>query len=108
MAAVTALTAQNTTCVTRVFPIPPDMVAAQIDAIFSDIAVHAVKIGMLAEPAIAEAGAASLRKAAVQAKPTIGGNSGKFDLIRPSMKPRPCRPICAAPISSAPRCATPI
>jgi len=63
MAAVTALTAQNTTGVTRVFPIPPDMVAAQIDAIFSDIAVNAVKLGMLAEPAIAEAVAAALRRA---------------------------------------------
>ena len=63
MAVVTALTAQNTTGVTRVFPIPPDMVAAQIDAIFSDIAVNAVKIGMLAEPAIAEAVAESLRRA---------------------------------------------
>ncbi len=63
MAVVTALTAQNTTGVTRVFPIPPDMVAAQIDAIFSDIAVNAVKIGMLAEPAIAEAVAQSLRRA---------------------------------------------
>jgi hydroxymethylpyrimidine/phosphomethylpyrimidine kinase len=63
MAAVTALTAQNTTGATRVSPIPPDMVAAQIDAIFSDIAVDAVKIGMLAEPAIAEAVAKSLRRA---------------------------------------------
>ena len=63
MAVVTALTAQNTTGVTRVFPIPPDMVAAQIDAIFSDIAVNAVKIGMLAEPAIAEAVAELLRRA---------------------------------------------
>ena len=63
MAVVTALTAQNTTGVTRVLPIPPDMVAAQIDAIFSDIAVDAVKIGMLAEPAIAEAVAESLRRA---------------------------------------------
>jgi hydroxymethylpyrimidine/phosphomethylpyrimidine kinase len=63
MAVVTALTAQNTTGVTRVLPIPPDMVAAQIDAIFTDIAVNAVKIGMLAEPAIAEAVAESLRRA---------------------------------------------
>jgi len=66
MAVVTALTAQNTTGVTRVFPIPPDMVAAQIDAIFCDIAVDAVKIGMLAESAIAEAVAASLRRAAAK------------------------------------------
>ncbi len=63
MAVVTALTAQNTTGVTRVFPIPADMVAAQIDAIFSDVAVDAVKIGMLAEPGIARAVAGSLRRA---------------------------------------------
>lgn len=63
MAVVTALTAQNTMGVTRVSPIPADMVAAQIDAIFNDIAVDAVKIGMLAEPAIAEAVAESLRLA---------------------------------------------
>jgi hydroxymethylpyrimidine/phosphomethylpyrimidine kinase len=66
MAVVTALTAQNTTGVTRVFPIPPDVVAAQIDAIFSDIAVDAVKIGMLAEPAIAAAVAQSLRRAGAE------------------------------------------
>jgi len=63
MAAVTALTVQNTTGVTRVMGVPPDMVAAQIDAIFADIAVDAVKIGMLAEPAIARAVADSLRRA---------------------------------------------
>lgn len=63
MAVITALTAQNTMGVTRVLPIPPAMVAAQIDAIFSDIAVDAVKIGMLAEPAIARAAAESLRRA---------------------------------------------
>ena len=48
MAAITALTAQNTVGVRAVHVPPADFVAAQIDAIFDDIAVDAVKIGMLA------------------------------------------------------------
>lgn len=64
MAAVTALTAQNTRGVSRVHAVPADFVAAQIDAVFADIEVDAVKIGMLAEPAIAEAVAGSLARAA--------------------------------------------
>jgi hydroxymethylpyrimidine/phosphomethylpyrimidine kinase len=55
MAALTALTAQNTQGVTGVHPVPPQFVAAQIEAIFADIRVDAVKIGMIANAAIAEA-----------------------------------------------------
>ncbi len=47
MAAITALTAQNTVGVRAVHVPPADFLAAQIDAIFDDIAVDAVKIGML-------------------------------------------------------------
>ena len=47
MAAITALTAQNTRGVCAVQMIEPEMVAAQIAAIREDIAIHAVKIGML-------------------------------------------------------------
>ena len=47
MAVVTALTAQNTVGVSAVHVPPPDFLAKQIDAIFDDIAVDAVKIGML-------------------------------------------------------------
>lgn len=43
----TALTAQNTTGVTMVMPVPDDMLQAQLDAILSDISVAAVKIGMI-------------------------------------------------------------
>ncbi|MGJ4994755.1 bifunctional hydroxymethylpyrimidine kinase/phosphomethylpyrimidine kinase [Bradyrhizobium sp. HKCCYLS3077] len=57
---LTALTAQNTTGVTGVHLVPPDFVAAQIDAVFNDLAVGAVKIGMVAQAPIAEAIAASL------------------------------------------------
>lgn len=45
--AVTALTAQNTTGVLAVAATEPDMVAAQIDAVFADIVPDAVKIGMV-------------------------------------------------------------
>lgn len=47
MAVVTALTAQNTVGVSAVHVPPADFLAKQIDAIFDDIAVDAVKIGML-------------------------------------------------------------
>jgi hydroxymethylpyrimidine kinase/phosphomethylpyrimidine kinase len=55
MAAVTALTAQNTLGVKAIHLPPPEFVAAQIDAIFADIEVAAVKTGMLASAAIVEA-----------------------------------------------------
>src|SRR5690348_17464806 len=47
MTAVTAITAQNTTGVTAVHPIPAETVLAQIDAVVGDIGVDAVKIGMI-------------------------------------------------------------
>ena len=54
MTAVTVLTAQNTLGVTRVDPVDPALVAAQIDACVSDIGVDAVKIGMLGSAEVAE------------------------------------------------------
>lgn len=54
MAAITALTAQNTQGVRAVHVPPADFVGAQIDAIFDDVRVDAVKIGMLATGAIVE------------------------------------------------------
>lgn len=55
MAALTALTAQNTQGVVGVHPVPPSFVADQINAIFADIRVDAIKIGMIANAAIADA-----------------------------------------------------
>jgi hydroxymethylpyrimidine/phosphomethylpyrimidine kinase len=46
---ITALTAQNTTGVSGIHPVPSAFVTAQIDAVFSDLAVGAVKIGMAAQ-----------------------------------------------------------
>lgn len=61
MAAITALTAQNTQGVSGVHVPPAAFAAAQIDAIFTDVRVDAVKIGMLASGEIVEAVASRLR-----------------------------------------------
>lgn len=47
MAAITALTAQNTRGVQAIHVPPPGFLAAQLDALSADIAIDAVKIGML-------------------------------------------------------------
>nr|WP_305145292.1 bifunctional hydroxymethylpyrimidine kinase/phosphomethylpyrimidine kinase [Candidatus Vallotia tarda] len=46
--AITALTAQNTQGVTALYPVADYIVAAQLDAVFRDLRIDAVKIGMLA------------------------------------------------------------
>ena len=53
--AVTAVTVQNTLGVSDFHPIPPATVAAQIEAVATDIALGAVKTGMLADRPIIEA-----------------------------------------------------
>ena len=47
MSVITAITAQNTEEVADVFELPTSIVAAQLDAIFDDFDVAAVKTGML-------------------------------------------------------------
>lgn len=61
MAALTALTVQNTQGVRDVHLVPAGFVAAQIDAVFDDIRTDAVKIGMIATAEIAAAVAGALR-----------------------------------------------
>jgi hydroxymethylpyrimidine/phosphomethylpyrimidine kinase len=52
MSAITAITAQNTEEVTDVFELPVSIIAAQIDAVFDDFDVAAVKTGMLSSAEI--------------------------------------------------------
>ena len=59
---ITALTAQNTRGVTGIHQVPADFVTAQIDAVFGDLDVKAVKIGMVADLAVIDAIAAGLQK----------------------------------------------
>ena len=61
-AAITALTAQNTTGVLAIHVVPADFIAAQIDAVLSDLRVDAVKIGMLPDAAAIGAVAAALER----------------------------------------------
>ena len=46
---ITAITAQNTLGVSAIFPIPLEHIEHQLDAIFTDLNVIAVKVGMLAD-----------------------------------------------------------
>jgi hydroxymethylpyrimidine/phosphomethylpyrimidine kinase len=59
---ITALTAQNTQGVRGVHPVPADFVTAQCEAVFDDLDVAAVKIGMVAELGIVKAIAAGLSR----------------------------------------------
>jgi hydroxymethylpyrimidine/phosphomethylpyrimidine kinase len=60
--AITAITAQNAHGISTIAPLEADLVTAQIEAVMSDAAaaVHATKIGMLANAAIAEAVVAAI------------------------------------------------
>ena len=76
---VTALTAQNTQGVSAIYDVPPGFVDAQIDAVFSDLAIGAVKIGMLFRPATVKAvaeGLARHRARTVVLDPVMIASSG--------------------------------
>ena len=60
--AITAITAQNTVGVVAVEPLAADLVTAQIEAVAGDLELHATKVGMLANAAIAEAVAAAIEE----------------------------------------------
>jgi hydroxymethylpyrimidine/phosphomethylpyrimidine kinase len=82
---ITAVTAQNTLGVRAVFNLPPESVAAQIDAVFDDFNVAAVKIGMLGDLQIVEAVAEALlrhRPRFIVLDPVMIASSGE-SLIAP-------------------------
>jgi hydroxymethylpyrimidine/phosphomethylpyrimidine kinase len=95
---VTALTAQNTEGVTAIHDVPADFVAAQMDAVLSDLHVGAVKIGMLSQPAVIHAVAAGLdrwRQTKVVLDPVMVASSGDrllagdaIDLLKRVLVPR--------------------
>ncbi len=78
--ALTALTAQNTRGVTAWLPTPPALLAAQIDAVLSDLPVAALKTGLLpgapAIRAVAAALARHPRRLPLVVDPVIGSTSG--------------------------------
>jgi hydroxymethylpyrimidine/phosphomethylpyrimidine kinase len=85
---ITALTAQNGKGVRAVHAVPADFVAAQIDAVFSDLDVRAVKIGMVWQREVIDAIAAALarrRQRNVVLDPVMVATSGD-DLLRPQAR----------------------
>ena len=95
---ITALTAQNTTGVSAIHDVPAEFVAAQIDAVFSDLDVVAVKIGMVSQTATIEAIVAGLdrwKPRYVVLDPVMVATSGSrllagsaIDLLRAQLLPR--------------------
>jgi hydroxymethylpyrimidine/phosphomethylpyrimidine kinase len=82
----TALTVQNSRGVTAVHPVAPEVVAAQLEAVLADFPVNAVKIGMLANPAIVEVVAERLKdltQAPVVLDPVLAAGGG-FPLLEDS------------------------
>jgi hydroxymethylpyrimidine/phosphomethylpyrimidine kinase len=79
---ITALTAQNTKGVAAIHDVPAGFIAAQIDAVFSDLDVGAVKIGMLGSAAAAvAAGLERYRPRNVVLDPVLVASTGA-DLLR--------------------------
>jgi len=79
-AIATALTAQNTKEVFGIHEVPADFIAAQIDAVFTDLTPGAVKIGMLGSPAAIDVVAAALdryRPPYVVLDPVMVASSGQ-------------------------------
>lgn len=79
-AVVTALTAQNTKGIFAIHHLPGDFIAAQIDALFSDFEVGAVKIGMLCDAPTIEVVTAALdryRPRNVVLDPVLVASSGE-------------------------------
>jgi len=77
--ALTAITAQNTLGVTGVHEIPTEIIAAQIEAVLTDIGADAVKTGMLASSSIVEVVSRQLktfRVAALVVDPVMVAKSG--------------------------------
>jgi hydroxymethylpyrimidine/phosphomethylpyrimidine kinase len=76
---IAALTAQNTKGVTGIHDVPPAFVTAQIDAVFSDLKVGAVKLGMLSNAAVIGAvadGLARYKQSNVVLDPVMVATSG--------------------------------
>jgi hydroxymethylpyrimidine/phosphomethylpyrimidine kinase len=76
MGVVAALTAQNTQAVTGIHGVPPEFVRLQLDTVFADVTVHAVKIGMLGTAPIARAVAEGLARPLASVRGGVDGTGG--------------------------------
>ena len=86
---ITALTAQNTQGVAAIYNVPAGFIAAQMDAVFADLSVDAVKIGMLFRSATIEAvaqGLARHRARNIVLDPVMVASSGDTLLTREAIE----------------------
>ncbi len=86
MSVITAITAQNTQGVAAVQDISPEMIGQQLDAVFSDIEVDAVKIGMVSVAETIDMIVAKLRQYKadnIVVDPVMVSKSG-FHLLQPA------------------------
>ncbi len=65
LSVLTAVTAQNTLGISKAFPLPLDIVEAQLDAVFADIPVACAKTGMLSTAAIVESVSRKIRQSSL-------------------------------------------
>jgi len=89
--AIAALTAQNTRAVTGIHEVPPEFLKLQLDTLFDDVRIDAVKIGMLASRALIGVVADALRRYAppfVVLDPVMVAKSGDR-LLRAEGRRRP-------------------
>ncbi|MDE2843678.1 MAG: bifunctional hydroxymethylpyrimidine kinase/phosphomethylpyrimidine kinase, partial [Chloroflexota bacterium] len=94
---LTAITAQNTVAVTAVHELPTDLIAAQIDAVVTDIGIDAAKTGMLSSSSIVRAVAAEIQRHRIEelvVDPVMVAKSGDpllqqeaVDSVRNSLEP---------------------
>ena len=94
---LTAITAQNTVAVTAVHELPTDLIAAQIEAVVTDIGVDAAKTGMLSSSAIVRVVASEVQRHGIEnlvVDPVMVAKSGDpllqqeaVDSVRTSLVP---------------------
>ncbi|NVM28611.1 MAG: bifunctional hydroxymethylpyrimidine kinase/phosphomethylpyrimidine kinase [Candidatus Helarchaeota archaeon] len=82
---ITAITAQNTMKVSKIFKVPIDIIEAQLDAILEDVTINAIKTGMLVSTENIELVASKLKplKAPLVVDPIIKAGTGR-ELIEDS------------------------
>lgn len=88
-AVIAALTAQNTREVTGIHPVPTEFVAKQMDTLFADVRIDAVKVGMLGTAAITRAvadGLARWNPPAVVLDPVMVAKSGDALLAKDAVE----------------------
>ncbi len=100
---ITALTAQNTAGVSGIHQVPAGFVTAQIDAVFSDLEIGAVKIGMVAQLSSIDAIVAGLKRWSpkhVVLDPVMVATSGDRLLAAEAVEALRCKLIpCASVIT---------